>query len=83
MGGEGEEGRGIGRRIVVVGIGGIGMEVRVGTGEGRTERDGETNVGHVDYFDFPGGRGGGGEGVTLPSNIYNVLFCDISLISRE
>jgi hypothetical protein len=24
-----------------------------------------------------------GRGVTLPSNIYNVFFCDISLISRE
>ena len=43
---------------------------------GRDEMDGGGDEigGHVEGFDFPGGRGGGGVGATLHPNIYNVFF---------
>jgi len=54
------------------------MDIR---GRERNDGGGGGFGGHVEGFDFPGGRGVGGVGATLYPNIYNVFFySDISLL---
>jgi len=50
------------------------------TGRECVEVGGSGIGGHVVRIDFPGGRGVGRVGATPYSKIYNIFFCDISLL---